>query len=276
MPPFLHGRVGMLPMPLFWHTTVSLPFVNNFAQLIVFMAYLKAKTGHQIVRSCIHSWFLLILSIKVIPDYAKFMCGLPASWINYIAPNNYLQMLRTCSDTSWNVWDCQARYPLLRVSLTSPRRTRNWFFYRAAALATGCEVKIDISSATFDLRQNQPLGKSNLAALAVTNFHFIAGGEVANIVLNKYGDIDYEWGIKSASTDFVSFDHHTLFSAKRLIFFTGKCILWFASSNHLRLQMTKRLIIALPSLHPGFGKLRVYASIYYWHVVSYSYYPRWR
>ena len=29
------------------------------------------------------------------------------------------------------------------------------------------------------------------------------GGEVANIVLNKYGAIDYEWGIKSASTDFV-------------------------------------------------------------------------
>ena len=30
-----------------------------------------------------------------------------------------------------------------------------------------------------------------------------SGGEVANIVLNKYGAIDYEWGIKSASTDFV-------------------------------------------------------------------------
>ena len=29
------------------------------------------------------------------------------------------------------------------------------------------------------------------------------GGEVANIVLNKYGAIDYEWGIKNASTDFV-------------------------------------------------------------------------
>ena len=27
---------------------------------------------------------------------------------------------------------------------------------------------------------------------------------MANIVLNKYGAIDYEWGIKSASTDFVS------------------------------------------------------------------------
>ena len=34
-------------------------------------------------------------------------------------------------------------------------------------------------------------------------FIFLKGGEVANIVLNKYGAIDYEWGIKSASTDFV-------------------------------------------------------------------------
>ena len=30
------------------------------------------------------------------------------------------------------------------------------------------------------------------------------GDEVANITLNKYGDIDYMWGIKDASTDFVS------------------------------------------------------------------------
>lgn len=29
------------------------------------------------------------------------------------------------------------------------------------------------------------------------------GDEVANIVLNKYGTIDYEWGIKNAATDFV-------------------------------------------------------------------------
>jgi hypothetical protein len=29
------------------------------------------------------------------------------------------------------------------------------------------------------------------------------GAEVANVILNKYGAIDYEWGIHSASTDFV-------------------------------------------------------------------------
>ncbi|KAF9563860.1 hypothetical protein CPC08DRAFT_661451 [Agrocybe pediades] len=59
--------------------------------------------------------------------------------------------------------------------------------FHAAALATGCEVTItkEPGSSTYDLRQNKALG-----------------AEVANIVLNKYGAIDYEWGIKSASTDF--------------------------------------------------------------------------
>ena len=34
--------------------------------------------------------------------------------------------------------------------------------------------------------------------------YICVGGEVANVVLNRYGAIDYEWGIHSASTDFVS------------------------------------------------------------------------
>ncbi|KAF8960876.1 hypothetical protein BDZ97DRAFT_1921766 [Flammula alnicola] len=73
--------------------------------------------------------------------------------------------------------------------------------FEAAALATGCEVTITYEKgSTFDLRQNKALG-----------------GEVANIVLNKYGAIDYEWGIKSASTDFGNVTY------------------------------------ALPSLHPGFA-----------------------
>jgi amidohydrolase len=73
--------------------------------------------------------------------------------------------------------------------------------FDAAALATGCEVSITLEKGTtFDLRQNTALG-----------------GEVANIVLNKYGTIDYEWGIKSASTDFGNVTY------------------------------------ALPSLHPGFA-----------------------
>ncbi|CAA7266202.1 unnamed protein product [Cyclocybe aegerita] len=73
--------------------------------------------------------------------------------------------------------------------------------FEAAALATGCEVTIVLEQgSTFDLRQNEALG-----------------GEVANIVLNKYGAIDFEWGIKSASTDFGNVTY------------------------------------ALPSLHPGFA-----------------------
>lgn len=30
------------------------------------------------------------------------------------------------------------------------------------------------------------------------------GGELADVVRKRYGSIDYEWGISSASTDFVS------------------------------------------------------------------------
>ncbi|TFK29434.1 hypothetical protein FA15DRAFT_663972 [Coprinopsis marcescibilis] len=72
--------------------------------------------------------------------------------------------------------------------------------FEAAGLATGCEVNIEIVGAVYDIRQNKALGD-----------------EVANVVLNRYGDIDYEWGISSASTDFGNVTY------------------------------------ALPSLHPGFA-----------------------
>ncbi|KAF8062299.1 hypothetical protein FPV67DRAFT_1421783 [Lyophyllum atratum] len=72
--------------------------------------------------------------------------------------------------------------------------------FEAAGLATGCEVKITIEGGTYDLRQNKALG-----------------GEVANIITAKYGAVDYEWGIASASTDFGNVTY------------------------------------ALPSLHPGFA-----------------------
>lgn len=72
--------------------------------------------------------------------------------------------------------------------------------FEAAGLATGCTVKITIVGAVYDLRQNKALGD-----------------EVANVVLNKYGSIDYDWGISSASTDFGNVTY------------------------------------ALPSLHPGFA-----------------------
>jgi len=72
--------------------------------------------------------------------------------------------------------------------------------FEAAALATGCTVNVKSHGQSFDLRQNKALGS-----------------EVANIILNKYGSIDYEWGIKGASTDFGNVTY------------------------------------ALPSLHPGFS-----------------------
>ncbi|KAG6853039.1 hypothetical protein C0991_007332 [Blastosporella zonata] len=72
--------------------------------------------------------------------------------------------------------------------------------FEAASIATGCTVKISRLPGPFDLRQNSVLG-----------------GEIANIVTAKYGAIDYEWGIKSASTDFGN------------------------------------VAYALPSLHPGFA-----------------------
>ncbi|KAJ3512344.1 hypothetical protein NLJ89_g3574 [Agrocybe chaxingu] len=94
---------------------------------------------------------------------------------------------------------CYVRAPTRSEMQATVKRVTPCF--EAAALATGCEVTIVLEQgSTFDLRQNEALG-----------------GEVANIVLNKYGAIDYEWGIKSASTDFGNVTY------------------------------------ALPSLHPGFA-----------------------
>ncbi|KAJ7130272.1 hypothetical protein C8R44DRAFT_63390 [Mycena epipterygia] len=88
---------------------------------------------------------------NIIPDYAKFIC--------YVrAPTRAEQQ-----QTMKRVLPC----------------------FEAAALATGCTVKVNFLGATYDLRQNKALGD-----------------EVAHIVRSKYGTIDYEWGIKSASTDF--------------------------------------------------------------------------
>ncbi|KAJ7291276.1 hypothetical protein C8J57DRAFT_1272108 [Mycena rebaudengoi] len=88
---------------------------------------------------------------NIIPDYSKFIC--------YVrAPTRAEQQL-----TMKRVMPC----------------------FEAAALATGCTVKVSVLGGTYDIRQNKGLGD-----------------EVAHIVRSKYGTIDYEWGIKSASTDF--------------------------------------------------------------------------
>ncbi|THU88083.1 bacterial exopeptidase dimerization domain-containing protein, partial [Dendrothele bispora CBS 962.96] len=55
----------------------------------------------------------------------------------------------------------------------------------ASAGATGCKSKISETIQMFDLRQNKALGD-----------------EVANIICSRYGTIDREYGIASASTDF--------------------------------------------------------------------------
>ncbi|RDB23723.1 Peptidase M20 domain-containing protein 2 [Hypsizygus marmoreus] len=93
---------------------------------------------------------------------------------------------------------CYVRAPTLAELKVTVERVLPCF--KAAALATGCEVKFSSMSSTFDLRQNKALGN-----------------EVANIISAKYGSVDFEWGISSASTDFGNITY------------------------------------ALPSLHPGFA-----------------------
>jgi amidohydrolase len=57
---------------------------------------------------------------------------------------------------------------------------------KAASIASGCKVKINNDFYVgYDLRQNATLG-----------------GELSDIVNNRHGFIDYEYGIASASTDF--------------------------------------------------------------------------
>ncbi|KAF9523772.1 hypothetical protein CPB83DRAFT_886687 [Crepidotus variabilis] len=78
---------------------------------------------------------------------------------------------------------CLIRAPTIKEVKEDVERVRACL--EAAGLATGCEAKVESLTNMFEIRQNTALG-----------------GEVANIVLNKYGAIDYEYGISSASTDF--------------------------------------------------------------------------
>ncbi|KAG1802068.1 uncharacterized protein HD556DRAFT_1438107 [Suillus plorans] len=57
--------------------------------------------------------------------------------------------------------------------------------FEAAALASGCKVQITATPTINEVTQNKALGD-----------------ELADVVLKRYGAIDYEWGIKNASTDF--------------------------------------------------------------------------
>ncbi|KAH7882943.1 hypothetical protein F5I97DRAFT_1930557 [Phlebopus sp. FC_14] len=84
-------------------------------------------------------------------------------------------------DNSTMYW--YVRAPTTTEAFETAERVKACF--EAAALATGCTVKITEGSVGNELIQNEVLGE-----------------ELADVVRKKYGAIDYEWGISSASTDF--------------------------------------------------------------------------
>lgn len=103
-------------------------------------------------------------------------------------PSPYsVQMLCEGFHTSCTRSCIATRYALFRVNSDFKCRRKYQFFSRAAALATGCKVKITIIGGTYDLRQNKALSD-----------------ELENIMCSRYGTVDFEWGIAGASTDFVS------------------------------------------------------------------------
>ncbi|KAF7343411.1 Peptidase M20 domain-containing protein 2 [Mycena venus] len=120
---------------------------------------------------------------NIIPDYAKYICYVRAPTV--AEQKETLKRVLPCFD--------------------------------AAALATGCTVKVTHLGDTSDLRQNKALGD-----------------EVAHIVRSKYGDIDYEWGIKGASTDF----GNVTYGPRTFLDFYLRILIYLQPS---------------PSLHPGFA-----------------------
>ncbi|KAI6124086.1 hypothetical protein EV401DRAFT_1201100 [Pisolithus croceorrhizus] len=84
-------------------------------------------------------------------------------------------------DNSTMYW--YVRAPTTKEMLETTERVKACF--EAAAIATGCNVVISEGSVGNELVQNPVLG-----------------AELADVVCKKYGMIDYEWGIASASTDF--------------------------------------------------------------------------
>ncbi|KAF8556613.1 hypothetical protein OG21DRAFT_1506366 [Imleria badia] len=81
------------------------------------------------------------------------------------------------------VVDWFVRAPLTKEVHDTADRVKACF--QAAATATGTTVAFTNEKIANELVQNEVLG-----------------GELADVVRKRYGDIDYEWGISSASTDF--------------------------------------------------------------------------
>jgi len=91
-------------------------------------------------------------------------------WAPNVIPDN--------STVKWFV-----RAPITKEVYNTAARVKACF--TAAAAATDTEVTFSNESVGNELVQNKVLG-----------------GELADVVLKRYGAIDYEWGISSASTDF--------------------------------------------------------------------------
>ncbi|KIJ63658.1 hypothetical protein HYDPIDRAFT_91944 [Hydnomerulius pinastri MD-312] len=96
-------------------------------------------------------------------------------WAPNIIPDN--------STMHWYV-----RAPTTKEAFETTARAKKCF--EAAALGTGCTVKITQGHVGNELAQNKALGE-----------------ELADVVRKKYGQIDYEWGISSAGTDFGNISH---------------------------------------------------------------------
>lgn len=84
----------------------------------------------------------------------------------------------------------------------------------AAALATGCEVKINVlENGAYDLRQNKALGTQtcypSFSSVSLIGYPY-TDQELTSIVTYYGGTTDYEYGIKNASTDFVSHVLHVV------------------------------------------------------------------
>jgi len=75
------------------------------------------------------------------------------------------------------------RAPTTKEVFETAARVKGCF--EAAATATGCTIDISYEGVRNELVQNQALGE-----------------EFADVFRKRYGEIDYEWGIAGASTDF--------------------------------------------------------------------------
>jgi hypothetical protein len=134
------------------------------------------------------------------------------------------------------------------------------FACRAASLATGCKVKVDVLSGCYDLRQNKALGTFLATSIFWNSSEWLTdartGDETANVVNARYGCIDYDYGISSASTDFVCsflavsnwpalWNSNCLREVSLMVFY----IFYFIAFVTVIYN-----IPALPALHPGFGE----------------------